>query len=350
MVALSKMTMAMASGGSGGSTSWLLPAWAFRLSEALSAYAGCFAAGALCVALVRRSPSLRDTPVAQFMCFDRPPPGSEADHAEHKIGRKPAASEATASYAKLLFATVGIYTTLISQGLIQERLMTQDYSGARFTSSAYAIGCTRILASVVAHVARSCRTQAAPGHRAAFYKFSYSSLANVVSSWCQYESLKHTSYPVVTLAKSAKTIPVMMMGRLLHGRRHSWADYGTASLVVAGVCGFAMVTSGGGGGGSNPGGVQTSASGVALLSLYLCFDAFQSQWQSGLFKREKVGQVRRCFHIRPDFSYYADPPRPILCPSPLLPGHLPRASIEVALEKVVPVGAQRADPCAMAML
>jgi hypothetical protein len=35
----------------------------------------------------------------------------------------------------------------------------------------------------------------------------------------------------------------------------------------------------------------TSVSGVALLSLYLFFDAFQSQWQSGLFRKEKVSQL-----------------------------------------------------------
>ena len=67
-----------------------------------------------------------------------------------------------------------------------------------------------------------------PPHRAAFFKFSYTSLANVVSSWCQYESVRYTSFPVTTLAKSAKAIPVMAMGRLLHGRRNSWDDYANA--------------------------------------------------------------------------------------------------------------------------
>ena len=42
---------------------------------------------------------------------------------------------------------------------------------------------------------------------------------------------------------------------------------------------------GGGGGGF---GVGTFGSGGALLILYLLFDSFQSQWQSGMLKKSKV--------------------------------------------------------------
>ncbi len=56
---------------------------------------------------------------------------------------------------------------------------------------------------------------------------------------------------------------------------------------MAGVCGFAMSN----GTGSGKSADTTSVSGVALLSLYLFFDAFQSQWQSGLFRKEKVSQL-----------------------------------------------------------
>ena len=56
---------------------------------------------------------------------------------------------------------------------------------------------------------------------------------------------------------------------------------------MAGVCGFAMSNGLGGGKGAD----STSLSGVALLLLYLFFDAFQSQWQSGLFRKEKTSQL-----------------------------------------------------------
>ena len=43
--------------------------------------------------------------------------------------------------------------------------------------------------------------------------------------------------------------------------------------------------------GGGKGADSTSLSGVALLLLYLFFDAFQSQWQSGLFRKEKTSQL-----------------------------------------------------------
>ena len=64
-------------------------------------------------------------------------------------------------------------------------------------------------------------------------------------------------------------------------------DWGSALVVVAGVCGFA-ITKGAGGAGDM---TQTSVPGISLLALYLSFDAFQSQWQSGLFRTQKVTQL-----------------------------------------------------------
>ena len=91
----------------------------------------------------------------------------------------------------------------------------------------------------------------------------------------------------MTLSKSAKTIPVMAMGRLMHGRKNSWNDYLEAAIAVAGIFGF-MATSASDGGRAAR---ATTTSGVVLLVLYLLFDAFQSQWQSGLFRNQRVGQM-----------------------------------------------------------
>lgn len=43
---------------------------------------------------------------------------------------------------------------------------------------------------------------------------SYSSLSNVLSSWCQYESLKYVSFTSQLLAKSSKSVFVMITGEL----------------------------------------------------------------------------------------------------------------------------------------
>ena len=266
-----------------------LPTWVGAFASHLSIYAGVFVGGAALVQLVRRVPALARSRPGRFFCFDSPlaPEGQP----EPQPGGKESAAPSTGG---LIFAAAGIFTTLIAQGVFQERLMTGEYATGAFTWSGYAILYTRVLGFLVAQAVLMAQSMSAgrgllgvAPHRAAFHKFSYISLSNVVSSWCQYESLKHTSFPVTTLAKSAKTIPVMAMGRLLHGRRNSWEDYGSALIVVAGVSGYAFSTGGGGGGAA----ATTSGSGVVLLSLYLFFDAFQSQWQGGLFKKEKVSQL-----------------------------------------------------------
>jgi solute carrier family 35 (adenosine 3'-phospho 5'-phosphosulfate transporter), member B2 len=41
------------------------------------------------------------------------------------------------------------------------------------------------------------------------------SVSNVVATFCQYEALKYVSFPVQTLAKTAKMIPVMIWGTII---------------------------------------------------------------------------------------------------------------------------------------
>lgn len=42
------------------------------------------------------------------------------------------------------------------------------------------------------------------------YKYSAVSISNVIATTCQYEALKHVSFPVQTIAKCAKMVPVMI--------------------------------------------------------------------------------------------------------------------------------------------
>ena len=208
-----------------------LPGWVTELGAALSVYAGVFVAGTVVVTLVKSVPALANSRLGRFLCFDSPL--VESSDSVDIPSDTPASTGA--GLRGLLFGSAGIYVTLISQGVFQERLLTGQYSTGPFPSSGYLILGTRILAFIVSQGA--LMVQAAvhgrgllgvPPHRAAFFKFSYTSLANIVSSWCQYESVRYTSFPVTTLAKSAKAIPVMAMGRLLHGRVNSWEDYANA--------------------------------------------------------------------------------------------------------------------------
>ena len=47
--------------------------------------------------------------------------------------------------------------------------------------------------------------------------FAPCALSNTFSSWSQYNALKFVTFPVQTIFKSSKIIPVMLMGRFLKG-------------------------------------------------------------------------------------------------------------------------------------
>ena len=70
---------------------------------------------------------------------------------------------------------------------------------------------------------------AAPRHESAkstpLYKFSFSSVSNILSSVCQYEALKYVSFPTQVLSKSCKMVPVMLMGYAVSRRVHTTFEY-----------------------------------------------------------------------------------------------------------------------------
>lgn len=64
--------------------------------------------------------------------------------------------------------------------------------------------------------------------------------SNVVATFCQYEALKYVSFPVQTLGKCAKMIPVMIWGTAVNGKSYKAKDYIVALLVTMGCVLFAL--------------------------------------------------------------------------------------------------------------
>ena len=160
--------------------------------------------------------------------------------------------------------------------------MTKVYDGDRFTDSQFLVFINRVLALLVAFLYVSFTRQ--PRHVAPGYKYSFSSISNILSSWCQYEALKYVSFPTQVLAKSAKVIPVMLMGKLVSGRTYPIHEYVTALILSAGVSLFLLSS-------NEPGQRQTTEttiSGIIILIGYMSFDSFTSNWQSSLFNTYKM--------------------------------------------------------------
>ena len=123
-------------------------------------------------------------------------------------------------------------------------------------------------------------------------------MSNIVASWCQYECLRYVSFPVQVVAKAAKVLPVMAMGRCVQGRTYSLTQYATALAIALGLGLFLANTewvpstsnpeflpslSSPNSPRANVNWSDTTAAGALLLLGYLVSDAFTSNWQAHLF-------------------------------------------------------------------
>ena len=194
-------------------------------------------------------------------------------------------------FTKLLLAIVGLQVTYLTWGVLQERVMTRTYDGDKFTNSQFLVLVNRVLALVIAGIYLLSSRQ--KEHTAPIYKYSFSSLSNIISSWCQYEALKFVSYPTQVLAKSSKVIPVMLMGKLVSNKTYKLDEYFTAMLLSGGVALFLLAT--------DPSGekhtTETTVAGIVILLGYMVFDSFTSNWQSQLFQQYKMSAVQMMFGI-----------------------------------------------------
>ncbi len=192
------------------------------------------------------------------------------------------------SALRLAVCTVGIQVSYLLWGLMQERIMTKPYeSGEHFRSSKFLVFANRFLALFAAW-AMMCFT-GEPVARSAngtpLYKFSFSSVSNIMSSVCQYEALKFVSFPTQVLAKSCKMVPVMLMGYVVSRRVHTLFEYLVAVGVTAGAAMFKLYE-------TNDAPVKnTELWGIILITAYMVCDSFTSNWQSSVFKQYKVSST-----------------------------------------------------------
>lgn len=203
---------------------------------------------------------------------------------------------------KLVFCAAGLQVSYLTWGVLQERVMTRAYgavpgaegdvngsAGERFKDSQFLVFMNRILALTVAGLC--CVLVKQPRHGAPMYKYSFASLSNILSSWCQYEALKYISFPTQVLAKASKVIPVMLMGKLVSHKTYEYWEYLTAALISVGVSMFLLSSSS-----SKHPSTVTTFSGVVILGGYIMFDSFTSNWQDNLYKY-KMSSVQMMFGV-----------------------------------------------------
>lgn len=202
----------------------------------------------------------------------------------------------------LTYCFLGLMVSYLIWGVLQEKIMTQEYVHmegdkevrSHFRESQFLVFANRVLAFVIAGIyllynrsQSTTKRQSAP-----LYKFSISSIANVLSAWFQYEALKFVNFPTQVLAKSCKIIPVMIMGKIVSRTKYQFYEY-----VVAGLISLGMVLFMTGSVEPGKGSAVTTLTGVFLLCMYMTSDSFNSNWQGELFKSYRMTSIEMMFGV-----------------------------------------------------
>lgn len=116
-------------------------------------------------------------------------------------------STLTKMIRKVVFYAMGLITTFSIWGIVQERMLTQPYDGVYFKYS-YGLIFLNRLGGLLLSVSLMSYFRVAWVH-SPLWEYSFPSVANMLSSWCQYEALKYVSFPTQTLSKAFKVVPVM---------------------------------------------------------------------------------------------------------------------------------------------
>ena len=186
---------------------------------------------------------------------------------------------------RCIFCAMGLHVTFGIWGLLQERMLTRTYDGEYFVDSYGLVFMNRlgglVLSTFLMYYFK------VEWVKSPLWEYSFPSVANMLSSWCQYEALKYVSFPTQMLAKAFKIVPVMLMGKFLHSKSYEGYEYISAATI--GVGAYLFISSSenldlGQNVFGDVDGITGTWCGVVLLIFYLFFDSFTGQWQTRMFE------------------------------------------------------------------
>eukprot|EP00536_Pseudo-nitzschia_multiseries_P011567 jgi/Psemu1/243907/estExt_Genewise1.C_4020018 len=187
---------------------------------------------------------------------------------------------------KLAFCFAGLQASYLTWGYMQELIMTTVFQPTeasptgKFPSAAFCVFSNRFLAVIVGAIACKLKHGSLFSNNVApVYAFWPCALSNTLSSWSQYASLKYVAFPVQTVFKSSKIIPVMVMGKFLKGNSYPMGQYIEALLITIGVAIFSLTTK------TSTKEASTEIIGLIFMVAYICFDSFTSQWQDKIYQQ-----------------------------------------------------------------
>jgi solute carrier family 35 (adenosine 3'-phospho 5'-phosphosulfate transporter), member B2 len=187
---------------------------------------------------------------------------------------------------KFFLCFAGLQASYLTWGYMQELIMTTQFEptelvpNGKFPSAAFCVFSNRFLAVIVALIAVRVKYGSFFSQNTApLHAFTPCALSNTISSWSQYASLKYVSFPVQTVFKSSKIIPVMIMGKVLKGANYPMSQYVEALLITVGVAIFSLLSK------SSTNDASTDIIGLIFLCMYITSDSFTSQWQDKVYSQ-----------------------------------------------------------------
>jgi len=184
---------------------------------------------------------------------------------------------------KLVVCTLGIHLPLMFYSVAQEFMFTHTFHGQIFKYPLVLIVFNRIGASLLAVVV--LKLQGIKILDSGMWLTVAPAAANLVATFCQYQALLFLRFPVQTLLKSAKVVPVMLCGRLMKNRTYSWLDYAEGVLITGLVCVFTWSFS------SEKENMLQGGSllpGLLLMGGYLLADSITSNAEDAIYQRVQL--------------------------------------------------------------
>lgn len=268
--------------------------WLIRLSVNTFGYLCVFIPGLLIYKYTRKIKYLERSDKSLFsnairFCFG----GAQDERgADGRIQDKAGIGKRTSMQECLLlsYCLFGLMGSYLTWGVLQEKIMTQEYENAEkkkahFKDSQFLVFTNRVLGFLITAVYLTVKRQLK--QRAPLYKYSYASFSNIMSAWFQYEALKFVNFPTQVLAKSCKIIPVMIMGKIISRNKYEFYEYITAIMISVGMIFFLTGSTD-----ESKTTAMTTLTGVLLLTFYMIFDSFTSNWQGELFKTYSMSSIQ----------------------------------------------------------
>lgn len=190
---------------------------------------------------------------------------------------------------RLAICSIGLVLSFTLWGLVQERILTQTYGTTTENKEFFVYSYGLVFMNRLGGLLFSAMLMyyfAVPWYPSALWEYSFPSVANMLSSWCQYEALKYVSFPLAMLAKAFKMVPIMLMGKFMNNKRYESYEYISGGMVGFGLYLFLDSSEpltleynvfG------SPETIKGAMCGVILLVLFLFFDSFTGQWQTRMF-------------------------------------------------------------------